>query len=324
MIVFYYSIPLGRQDLRKYCIDVKRKLRCVIKENCLSRRIVSSKNCPTGRVCCRKHKSNPYLSLRKVPNSTILPLIEIRNRVNQDSDRLVFPSELENTKYETATSTINSSKINKKKENDKYKRVSKSDGNMNLVYEEGVVNRPPRSVLECKRYTRILTEYSHFMPLLPDATPKKITMSNCKPQINPLIVGGKNASITDYPHMAALGYKRFHDTDYLCGGTLISENFVLTAGHCADTRWGPPVVVHLGSTELYSNEAIVIAVKHVAIHPKYKPPSSYNDIALIKLNHSLTLSLSVRPACLPTLQTEMQTPNHMVIATGWGKTGFGK
>lgn len=62
----------------------------------------------------------------------------------------------------------------------------------------------------------------------------------------------------------------------------------------------------------------------MTIHPKYKPPSSYNDIALIKLNHSLTLSLSVRPACLPTLQTEMQTPNHMVIATGWGKTGFGK
>lgn len=41
------------------------------------------------------------------------------------------------------------------------------------------------------------------MPLLPDATPKKITMSNCKPQINPLIVGGKNASITDYPHMVS-------------------------------------------------------------------------------------------------------------------------
>ena len=44
------------------------------------------------------------------------------------------------------------------------------------------------------------------------------------------IVGGEEATPHQYPWMAAL----FIDDKWFCGGTLISDEWVMTAGHCAD------------------------------------------------------------------------------------------
>ena len=47
---------------------------------------------------------------------------------------------------------------------------------------------------------------------------------------SPQIVGGEEATAHTYPWMAAL----FVDGKYFCGGTLISDEWVLTAAHCVD------------------------------------------------------------------------------------------
>ena len=44
------------------------------------------------------------------------------------------------------------------------------------------------------------------------------------------IVGGDEATPHQYPWMAAL----FIDDKWFCGGSLISDQWVMTAGHCAD------------------------------------------------------------------------------------------
>lgn len=54
-------------------------------------------------------------------------------------------------------------------------------------------------------------------------------------------------------------------------------------------------------------------------HPEFKPPSSYNDIGLLKLDRRAVLSDFVKPACLH-IQNDIELPQAVLLVAGWGKT----
>ena len=60
-------------------------------------------------------------------------------------------------------------------------------------------------------------------------------------------------------------------------------------------------------------------VQHV-IHPDYKPPSLYNDIALFRLEKDVEFSKEVRPICLNS--DPSSTPLRPIV-TGWGRISTG-
>ncbi|XP_015598885.1 serine protease snake isoform X2 [Cephus cinctus] len=157
-------------------------------------------------------------------------------------------------------------------------------------------------------------------PTLIDKRP--VNISVCAITSKKLIVGGTRADPKEFPHMAAVGFQKgSQEIGWFCGGTLVSERFVMTAAHCTySAEWGKAAWVRVGDLNLVSsndnakpqNRRVIERIKH----PEYKRPSQYHDIALLKLESPVEFNAFVRPACLHTGNTlEAQTKG---VATGWG------
>lgn len=118
-----------------------------------------------------------------------------------------------------------------------------------------------------------------------------ITVSKCV-SATPLIVGGEKTKTGEYPHMAAIGWRSLDGTlQFKCGGSLISDRFVLTAAHCGKADGSAPSMVRLGDQNIKTRDDGVIEadvpIAEFIKHEKYRRNSYYNDIALIKLSRSV-------------------------------------
>ncbi|XP_063699751.1 uncharacterized protein LOC134830260 [Culicoides brevitarsis] len=124
--------------------------------------------------------------------------------------------------------------------------------------------------------------------------------------------------------MAAIGWTQDDGTiSWNCGGSLISENFIVTAGHCASWRKKAPDVARMGDLNLESDSdnkwAQQLEIEEVIPHPQYSARFNYYDIALIKLRGSIKLHDTVCPACL---WRNESTRFPFLEACGYGQTGF--
>ncbi|XP_069355779.1 chymotrypsin-C-like [Maniola hyperantus] len=160
----------------------------------------------------------------------------------------------------------------------------------------------------------------------PDRTPK----GNCgRRQVThtELIVNGATTKPGDWPWHVAL-YKIDHaNIKYICGGTLISKNHVLTAAHCVTLRSVPvlpeTISVVLGKFNLIGGdtESQEREVYSLTVHQDFNHKRLDSDIALLKLKSEAVFNDYIQPACIWYPKAVDRLPSSSDIygtIVGWG------
>jgi secreted trypsin-like serine protease len=136
------------------------------------------------------------------------------------------------------------------------------------------------------------------------------------------VVGGGNASPGEYPAVAEITFGPF-----LCTGTLVTPDWVLSAGHCSSitgaavaspASWPAPLInVRVGGVNQSDGEER--AVSRVLVHPDYLLTSGY-DISLLQLSQPSTMA----PTQVASAgERDIWSPGTLETIVGWGATEEG-
>lgn len=135
----------------------------------------------------------------------------------------------------------------------------------------------------------------------------------------PRIIGGVDAPISEFPWMVY-----FKASNYRCGGTIISPDWILTAAHCTEDKNNISIPVAymsiVAGTSTPLSGGFTHYVSSVFRHPAYNHSTFENDIALIKLKTPIanTISRPIRIASAYDIKDGAILPGVMAWVTGWG------
>ncbi|XP_061582328.1 coagulation factor IXa [Cololabis saira] len=139
------------------------------------------------------------------------------------------------------------------------------------------------------------------------------------------IIGGDEAKPGEIPWQVAL---ISHPSGHLfCGGSILSEYWIITAAHCLSEGKGS-ILVRVGEHNTFFKEDSEqdYEILQQYIHPRYNASRSlYNhDIALLRLREPITFSATVRPICIgPMAFSEVLVKRSSpATVSGWGRLRF--
>ncbi|XP_787402.3 chymotrypsin B [Strongylocentrotus purpuratus] len=139
------------------------------------------------------------------------------------------------------------------------------------------------------------------------------------PGIDTRVSGGRPTTIEAWPWMVSL---RDESGDHICGATLISDQWLLTAGHCVSTITSRPLgYVTMGDTSIAEPSEYHVTRESLEtfIHPDFDSSTFADDIALIRFDPPVFQSKGVSPVCLNEGRNELEDYSKCYV-TGWGAT----
>ncbi|XP_023087920.1 transmembrane protease serine 11D [Piliocolobus tephrosceles] len=138
------------------------------------------------------------------------------------------------------------------------------------------------------------------------AGPDLITLSEQR------IIGGTEAAEGSWPWQVSLRVNNAHH----CGGSLISNTWILTAAHCFRSNSNPREWIATFGIST-TNPTLRMTVRSILIHNNYISATHENDIALVRLENSVTFTRDIHSVCLPAATQNIPIGSTAYV-TGWG------
>ncbi|XP_034825613.2 trypsin-1-like isoform X1 [Maniola hyperantus] len=155
---------------------------------------------------------------------------------------------------------------------------------------------------------------SVFFLLFADVSSKKHDRRDKKLE-DGKIVGGSEVSIKKFPYQARLVIET-GEGYFGCGGSIISDTYILTAAHCLSGA--NKVSVRVGSANADEGGDLIESTDFKQ-HPKYNSSMYDFDVGLIRLPSPIAFDDTKRAISLPARGTSIPAGTRVTVS-GWGAT----
>ncbi|XP_053687227.1 brachyurin-like [Sabethes cyaneus] len=162
-----------------------------------------------------------------------------------------------------------------------------------------------------------IEEFDHYWARIPQEWQflRKLTPSR-------RITNGQEASRGQFPYYVVV-LSDFAAGTGLCGATVLTTNYILTAAHCVHNAQGGLVIVGAHdrtAEETHSQQRILFEASGIKIHDGYAPTSVRNDVAVVRLFNSITYSNWVTVVRIPNSADSRHFAGLTGTVSGFGRT----
>ncbi|XP_049299565.1 brachyurin-like isoform X2 [Anopheles funestus] len=139
------------------------------------------------------------------------------------------------------------------------------------------------------------------------------------------IVNGEEAIPGQFPYQIAL-LTNFGAGTSLCGGSVLTNNYILTAAHCVVDETtlatgGTAIMgVHNRNVQEATQQRIAFTTAGIIPHPGYTRTNIRNDVAVVRLNSPITFTDRIQPTRLPGRSDTRQFGGMIGTVSGFGRT----
>ncbi|XP_039314082.1 trypsin-1 [Solenopsis invicta] len=130
------------------------------------------------------------------------------------------------------------------------------------------------------------------------------------------IIGGTNTTIDKLPYQVSI----HKNGNFHCGGSIIHQQWILTAAHCVNKGSTSDFTVRVGSTYHDKEGLLITGIAKICSNEKFDSNTYDYDVGLIKLSTFLTFGPNVKSIDL--VLPSDSVPRTEATVAGWGETAL--